>query len=308
VLLPLSVLLIKYYPGMGIHYDQWIGRPEYVGVTTSKNMLGALCLITGLFFFWDTVRRWPARRVPETKRILTINIIFIAMTLWLINLSNSATSRTCLFIGCAIIILAHTRWAKMNPRRVLVAIPVAVATYLLLDFAFDLSSFVAELLGREQTLTGRTGMWNALLAVPNNPVLGAGYQSFWLGDRLTTVWKSLDVVFLNEAHNGYLEMYLNLGLFGLVLLGLFMASAYRIVSRQLNSSAHFASLSLALWSILMFYNITEVAFGGSLLWFSLLLLTTVVPRVGAEMPLESKNPVTKKWIQHPASLPGDRRV
>jgi hypothetical protein len=87
-----------------------------------------------------------------------------------------------------------------------------------------------------------------------------------------------------------------------------MACTYRVVSRQLNSSAHFASLSLALWSIMMFYNITEVAFGGSLLWFSLLLCTTVVPGVAAEMPLESKNPVTKKWTRHPASLPGDRRV
>ena len=55
LLIPLSVLLVKYYPQIGRQYDYWQGTAMYVGPTTSKNMLGVLCLIGGLFFFWDTV-------------------------------------------------------------------------------------------------------------------------------------------------------------------------------------------------------------------------------------------------------------
>src|SRR5262245_55372423 len=62
ILLTLSLLLIAYYPSMGILYDQWTGRPMYVGATTGKNSLGLICVIAILFFFWDTLRRWPERR------------------------------------------------------------------------------------------------------------------------------------------------------------------------------------------------------------------------------------------------------
>ena len=108
-------------------------------------------------------------------------------------------------------------------------------------------------------------MWGELFAMPANPLTGLGYQSFWLGNRLLAIWTNLDTTFLNEAHNGYLEMYLNLGLIGLALLCVFMVSGYRTVCKQLTIWPHFASLSLALWSVAIVYNITESAFGAWLL-------------------------------------------
>jgi exopolysaccharide production protein ExoQ len=294
LLLFLSVVLIKYYPEIGVIYNPWTGSPEYVGATTSKNMLGVVCLISGLLFFWDILERWPRRRAPGTKRILLVNIALIAMTLWLLNLSHSATSQGCLVIGCLIITMVRSRWAKANPRQLTRAIPVVLSAYVLLEATFDVTSMVAELLGRDPTLTGRTGIWKAVLDVQTNPLLGVGYQSFWLGDRLKAVWSNLDASFLNEAHNGYLEIYLNLGLLGLALLGFFMVSSYRTVCRQLITSPHFASLSLALWVVTVFYNATEAAFGASLLWWTLLLCVIAVPRSDAEMPSEGREPVAKR--------------
>jgi O-antigen ligase len=255
-------------------------------------MLGAICLIGGLFFFWDTLRRWPMRKARQSKRVLAVNIAFIAMTLWLMNLSNSATSKLCLIIGCLVIAIARSRWAAANPRGVTIGIPVVLTAAVVLDFAFDVSSLVAELLGREPTLTGRTGMWSALLSIRTNFLVGVGYQSFWLGDRLETVFKILKVSFLNEAHNGYLEIYLSLGVIGLTLVSLFMASTYRRLARQLLTSPGLASLGFAVWTVMVFYNLTEAAFGASLLWFTLLLCGIVVPRPGGKMPAE---PQERDW-------------
>jgi exopolysaccharide production protein ExoQ len=313
VLLILSIVLIKYYSEMGVVYNPWTGSPEYVGATTSKNMLGALCLISGLFYFWDTLGRWSGRKAQRSKRVLFVNVALIAMTLWLINLSDSATARTCLLIGCLIIVIVRTGWAKANSRRLTLAIPIGLVVYFLLDFAFDFRAMVAQLLGRDPTLTGRTGMWDVLLAVQTNPLLGVGYQSFWLGDRLATVWRRLDTTFLNEAHNGYLEIYLSLGLTGLVLLGVFMVSSYRTVLRQITTSPHFASLGLALWVIMVFYNFTEAAFGASLLWCTLVLCVIAVPRYGgAEMPSDPKEAVVNRptltALQRRPSLPDEGRV
>jgi len=284
IVLFLSLILIKYYPGMAIVYDPWLGKPEYVGATTSKNMLGVVCLISGLFYFWDTLGRWPERKTPEARRVLVANIALMAVTWKLLMLSNSATSQGCLFLGCLIMMIVRSRWAKANPRLVTTGIPVGLAGLALLDFLFDLSSTVAGLFGRDPTLTGRTGIWDAVLAVQTNPLIGVGYQSFWMGGRLAAVWSSLNAWFpLSEAHNGYLETYLNLGFIGLLLLIVFMLSSCRTVFRQIVVSPHFASFSVAFWTITVFYNLTESAFGASLLWFVLLLCAIVVP-LSAEVP------------------------
>jgi len=52
LLIPLSILLIKYYSYLGRAYSEWTGAAEYIGAMTSKNMLGVVCLISGIFFFW----------------------------------------------------------------------------------------------------------------------------------------------------------------------------------------------------------------------------------------------------------------
>jgi O-antigen ligase len=75
-----------------------------------------------------------------------------------------------------------------------------------------------------------------------NPVLGAGYECFWLGPRLLRVWQQFGG--LNEAHNGYLEVYLNLGIAGLFLLSVFLIASYRTICRRLS---HYRVLPLSVW-------------------------------------------------------------
>src|SRR5215467_4755148 len=102
-LIPLSILVIKYYPQIGKQYEIWSGASVFVGVSTSKNMLGVVCLIAGIYFFWDTLTRWPDRKERRTKRAIYVNVAMIGMTLWLLKLANSATSKVCLALGCLVI-------------------------------------------------------------------------------------------------------------------------------------------------------------------------------------------------------------
>src|SRR5205814_7737290 len=96
--------------------------------------------------------------------------------------------------------------------------------------AFGISGRLSEALGRGSGLSGRTELWARLLELHTNPILGTGFESFWLGERP----KQLEGIFFfipNEAHNGYLETYLTLGLIGLCLLiALFIATFWKIRS------------------------------------------------------------------------------
>src|ERR1044071_1010011 len=49
VLIPLSVLFVKYYRDIGMMIDDW-GQSYYTGVTLDKNMFGYLLFAYGLFF------------------------------------------------------------------------------------------------------------------------------------------------------------------------------------------------------------------------------------------------------------------
>ena len=279
LLVPLSILLIKYYPQDAIHYSFWTGTPEYVGAATSKNMLGVLCMVSGIFLFWDIATRWPERKQRGTKPIILMNIAFAAMTLWLLSLSKSATSRVCLLIGCLVIAAAHSGICRHRPALLKVLIPLFICLYLILVFGFgvDINAAVAGAVGRDSTLTGRTDIWNAVLSTHTNAFVGAGYESFWLGSRLKEVW-AITGPGINEAHNGYLEVYLCQGIFGLLLLGGFLIASYRSICKRLTSPSSFGSLAMALWTILLFYNVTESAFKGQLMWIVFLLGAISVPR------------------------------
>jgi exopolysaccharide production protein ExoQ len=278
LLVPLSIVLVKYYPGIGRSYDAWTGVATYSGATTSKNMLGIACLISGLFFFWDTVTRWSDRKERRTRRIILVNVAFIAMTLWLLNMCDSATSRLCLVLGCLVITAAHTKTLKRRPAPLKLLIPVGICSYLLLAFGFgvDINATFASALGRDPTLTGRTKIWEIVLSMHTNPLLGAGYESFWLGPRLQRIWQSGQGT-VNESHNGYLEVYLNLGLIGLFLLSGFLVSSYQTICKRLKPFSSFASLTLSVWTVFLFHNVTEADFRSGLLWLTFVMGAIALP-------------------------------
>jgi exopolysaccharide production protein ExoQ len=276
LLIPFSVLLVKYFPEIGKTYDPWTGIADVSGATTSKNMLGVACLVSGLFFFWDTVVRWPERRQRRTKRILGVNVAFIAMTLYLLNLCHSTTSTVCLALGCSVIAAAHTKMIKRRPLILKVLVPASFLLYLILSLGFDMNGQMAGAVGKDPTLTDRTKIWAAVLSMHTNPLIGTGYESFWIGPRLEWFWQTAGLGHINEAHNGYLEVYLNLGAIGVLLMAGVLIAGFVTISKRLKPFSSLASLTLALWVVMLFYSVTEAGFRAGLMWFAFLIASISV--------------------------------
>jgi O-antigen ligase len=112
-----------------------------------------------------------------------------------------------------------------------------------------------------------------------NPILGTGFESFWLGDR-TRQLEGLFYYALNEAHNGYLETYLTLGLVGvLLLLGLFVAT-FRKIRLDLFRNFEWGRYRLGFLAALVLYNWTEAGFKTlNPLWFAFYLIATDYPGI-----------------------------
>jgi exopolysaccharide production protein ExoQ len=228
VLLPVSVLVLKYYPAFSRGFDTWTGAAVNFGITTNKNALADLCLIAGLFF---TAMIFVA---PPGKRFVSgldryIGFIFLVMAGWLLVMAQSSTALVSTVLGAAAIIGFRMRVIRNHFSTLLITGCLLAAFFLAFT---DVKEKFILALGEDVTLTGRTELWADLQSVTTNPLVGVGFESFWLGDRLERLWRKYWWK-PNQAHNGYYEMYLNLGIVGLLLQFSMIVAGYRKARRRM---------------------------------------------------------------------------
>jgi O-antigen ligase len=272
VLVPLSVLFVKYYPAYGRTYNRWTYQPMYTGAALHKNGLGQICLVAGIVFGWTMLKRRDQVGSARTRAIF-LDLAYLAMIGYLMIKANSATSLACFAMSIGVLVASRLPAFARDPRRIVQLGFAATCILGLLELTFDFSDSVVRLLGRDPTLTTRLTLWQELLAMGTNPIIGVGYESFWLGDRLEAIWQNYEGI--KQAHNGYLEVYLNLGLVGVVLMVGALVSGLLRVARQIETETHNAVLRLCFIMVVALYNVTEATFYGASNMWTLLLLGIV---------------------------------
>lgn len=259
LLIPTSVLLIKYFPDIGRSYDSWTGAQMVTGVASAKNGLGWDCLVFGLATLWRFLHEYQARKDTKLNGPLIAHGVVLGMALWLLQMAQSSAALGCFIIGSGIICLAHFRWFVLRPI-VMHSIVWSIVSICVYGIIIDTSLGLVETAGRDATLTNRTFLWADLMQIDINPLFGTGFESFWLGDRLKLIWSKYPEMHPNQAHNGYIETYLTLGWVGLTFLGLMMVWGYRNVVRSLQMDPEFGRLKLALFVVTVIFNLTEATF------------------------------------------------
>jgi O-antigen ligase len=286
VLVPLSVLLIKYYPDLGRSYNPWTWVPVYSGVTTTKNGLGMICLVYGLACLWCFLSAYRGQKGRERARRLIAHGIILAMAFWLLWMSNSMTSISCFIMAGGL--MAMTSLIRFARKPLIVHLLVAALVSVTFSALFlGAGGGALETMGRDSSLTGRTDIWSIVLSVARNPFLGTGFESFWLGDRLQSVWNGFGL-HIQEAHNGYLEVYLNGGWVGVAMLAIIIMTGYRNIIRALRENQDASCLKLGLFVAGVLYSFTEAGFRMlSPIWLAFLLAVTAVPDATAPERLPS---------------------
>jgi exopolysaccharide production protein ExoQ len=191
------------------------------GIYFSKNILGRLMALSGVVSLLFAI---------STRKYRLLNWTAFGLSLGLLLLTKSATSLL-VFLVTVVLFLPLYRGLRW---RYTIAVPFFIVMILGGAFAmvWCLSNAATLLaaLGKTPTLTGRTGLWSSLLEmIKLRPWFGYGYEGFWqsYGEQWSvssTGWQA------GHAHNGFLELGLGLGLFGLLLFTLgFVGSFSRAV-------------------------------------------------------------------------------
>jgi len=286
LLVPLSVVLIRFFGDLGRAYHVWSGEMMYTGVTTHKNSLGVLALVCGLFLIWDFLDRWPREAGRRVWSTVFSDVLLIGLTLWLLLKAHSSTALACMALGLAVYFGLKVPAVRIRARNLGTYFIIGGLLIWGLNSVFDVTRWVVEdALGRDMTLTTRTEVWPVLLAENDGVVLGSGFCSFWSGERLAVLNEEYGII---QAHNGYLETFLNGGAIGVLLLLVFLFAAARTIKRNLVLGSDFARVCLMFLVISVVFNFTEAFFNKqSILWFILLLMTLQHPwlkRVHATEP------------------------
>ncbi len=298
VLFPLSVLLIKYYPQLARYYSPWDGRQFFSGVSVDKNMLGMTCLVFGLGVMWQFLCVYLDKKKAKRTRQMIAYAAMLGTVLWLFHVIDSMTSLSCFILGSSLLLLTSLFRTARKP--VIVSLLVATAVGISFSVLFlHVNTGALTMMGRNATLTGRTDIWEGVLAFRGNPIVGTGFDSFWLGDRLRRIWASGGQLFgINEAHNGYLEAFLNLGWIGVVLLTMLIVTGYRNILAALRREPDIAALRLAFFTAVVVYSFTEAGFRTNCpVWIAFLLAIVAVPKARPSKgtrTLDTSNSATSK--------------
>src|SRR5207244_3255972 len=74
-------------------------------------------------------------------------------------------------------------WVARKPAAVHLLV-VGIVFLCLFGLFLDSDVGLVQAMGRDTTLTGRTAFWDKVLDMTVDPLFGAGFESFWLGERL----------------------------------------------------------------------------------------------------------------------------
>ena len=272
--LPLSILLVRFYGQLGRIYTLY-GTQMWVGVADHKNSLGALCAFTGIVLVWRGLTRWP--------KVDWLNAALLAAAVYLLLGSKSSTAAVIFVLGVFLLVIQSRM--KKDVRKLNRAIVAGLIALLVIQVVavFFLNTSLAPAFfsaaGRDASLTGRVPLWQKLIQMGSRaPLLGCGFTSFWLGnDRVTEVWRTFTDTPMT-AHNGYIDIFLDLGMVGLLIFFFLLAQTYRNIMRSFADNPNLGKLKTVLFAMVFFHNFTESTFGRpfAFLWLLFLLSSVVV--------------------------------
>ncbi len=243
----------------------------FAGGFGNKNSLGRMMALATLVLLLNArIRRAPV--------VLPLAILSFALLL----AAGSTTAVVVLVTVVSIIPLFRMLAGDVRAGVVIAIVAVLVLGGGLLLGASQLP-VLASLVGKDVTLTGRTDLWAALLGmIARRPWLGYGFNGFWSEQFAAGV--SVEGWLPTQAHNGYIDLTLDLGLIGLML---FILGLGRGAARAVRSFRGHPTPG-SLWPLLYLcflalYNTSESTnlAPQSLFWALYVAgLLTVAPRAG----------------------------
>jgi len=197
-----AVLLPKYGIMGGVHAGAWRG------IYTHKNNFGKIMTLSSAVFTLLLMDKPKAKLWVATGLGLSFMLLLLS------------TSRGALVNVLAMwAVIAACRLFRLQYHLLVISLgTIAIVGGTISAWVVsNLETIVVDILGKDMTFTGRTTLWLSIIdVIKERPWLGYGYQAFWSGlDGPSAPVIRSEGWLTPDAHNGFLDLVLQLGLVGL---------------------------------------------------------------------------------------------
>jgi O-antigen ligase len=253
----LVCIAVPYYGVVGVGLI--VGQEEIVhtgswrGIYIHKTFLGSIMSIGSLIFLFCGIGKY---KYPW--------IIWPCFFLTIFMLLRSTTTAA---LGILLVIMIMIPCYRLLRINFTLFLSLFLGLFLLASTASTAIATNADsifnYIGKEPTISGRTLMWPLLLdKIWKRPWFGYGYETFWEGGwegEPSDIWRGLIGGFEPpHAHNGFLELWVDIGLIGLAIFTVSFATALwrSLVWLQKNKSVE-GIVPIIFLTQLILLNLTE---------------------------------------------------
>ncbi|MCZ6859203.1 MAG: O-antigen ligase [Alphaproteobacteria bacterium] len=278
-----SLLTVIAVPEIGISpiADAWRG------VLGHKNDTGRIMVLGAIVCGVATAARLVPTPVGWTA--FTLCALFVVMS----------QSRAAWVSAAFLIVLMPFLWSLRRSPVSLAFRMMVVAIVVCGGFAVFMTHYTDAtlvLIGRDDTLTGRTNIWaEVITAGVERPWLGAGYRTFFMGASADSIDRIAWLGYFTHAHNSYLDLWLDLGFVGAAILTPVIATALYRSMRRLTVSRDAVGLLFPLFLVymLVFGLVTRVfPEHGTITWVLFVATLLYLSPVGRTRA----SPSPQEWI------------
>jgi len=207
LLLTLSILFAVGIPSYGLMSG--VHEGAFRGVFTHKNQYGAFMAPGGVVFLLNAF---------QGKKHTWIYWCFLILTCATMVLSQSTTAIGTFAVMLMLCIVYRVfRWRYEVMISAILAVTMVGLAGLIYIAGYVGSDSLFDLVGKDVTLSGRTDIWTYVWdQIQLRPWFGYGLAAFWNGYDGPSGYVQLAMrIAVIYAHNGFLDIWLSLGLVGL---------------------------------------------------------------------------------------------
>jgi len=254
-----SLALLAFDPSSALalpdSFDPFVASPEVTlalrGIFSHKNVLGQV-MAAGVLASMHILRAAASRQARFWSVVRSIVFLVVVLA----SKSSTAILVTLYLCLMTFFICLYRRGGLTRVLGTSLAV-LSGAIVLALTLFPDL---LLEILGKDATLTGRTELWPMVVDnIYERPIAGWGYNAFWGPANPAANAISAKLGRVVEAHNGLLEMLLEVGVIGTILISVIFLRSVWLAYRCLRTSARELGTSSLLCSgAIVITGVTEL--------------------------------------------------
>ncbi len=223
----INLMFTGFVPNIAI--AQTNNEASWRGFLTHKQYLGRMMMHSSILFLLSAF---------SNKKLRWVRWVGLSLSLILLLLSKSKTSWVGFIIALALLpIRKFANW-QYKIRTIMYVLSVLIAGSIAVIVFGNLETIVVDVLRKPPDLNGRFDVWQlAIESGLKRPLLGYGFSGFWTSNEglaiVSNTWAASNVGATGRfhSHNGFIDLFLQLGLLGF---SLFVFNFFAVLKRVIN--------------------------------------------------------------------------